>query len=435
MYKATNRLTLSDRVTIEAGIYAGYTLTRIAQQIGAHPATVSREIRNNRTLVEGEHPYGKDCIYAAECNLKKKCGSDSCDKKCVLCRKLDCREICTRYDNIFCSKLEKAPYVCNICERRRKCRSDRAYYSANHAQAVYERRLSDSRTGIQTKGVSLEKLDGIVSSLILKGQPLTHIYATHGNEIDVSQRTLYNYIDSGVLSIRNIDLRRKVGYRPRKKKQLPSEKFMKQDFRKGRSYEDFQVYMQNHNNLPVVELDTVKGVREQGKRMLTMIFCEINLMLIFLMRDGKAETVVETFDYLTSLVGIDAFTRLFPVILTDNGSEFKHTDELEKDINGKKRTKIFYCDPLSSWQKPHVEKNHEYIRYVLPKGKSFNPYMQADMTLLMNHINSTRRTKFSNKSPYELVENDDLKLLMELLGLHLIEPDEVNLSKNLLKQN
>ena len=71
------------------------------------------------------------------------------------------------------------------------------------------------------------------------------------------------------------------------------------------------------------------------------------------------------------------------------------------------RTNIFYCDPMASWQKPHIEKNHEYIRYVLPKGKIMDGYTQEDMTLLMNHINSTKRKGLKWKSPMELVEQDD----------------------------
>ena len=434
MYNETNRITLSDRVAIEAGIYAGHTLEKIALEIGKHPASVSREIRKNRTLATGDHPYGKDCRYAAECKLTIKCGQDDCSGRCARCYKHDCREYCDRYDDSPCSKLDKPPYVCNVCQLRRKCRVDRAYYSAKQADAASHRRSSQARTGIRTKGEKLEKLDSIVSKLILKGQPLTHIYSEHGKELAVSQRTLYNYIDAGVLKIGNLDLRRKVGYRPRKKKQAQSEGFMKLDFRKGRSYEDFQKYLEKHPGMLVIEMDTVKGVREQGKRMLTMILCDINLMLLFLMRDGKAETVVEVFDYLTSLLGVEAFRKLFPIILTDNGSEFKYTDDLEKTVDGHARTKIFYCDPQASWQKPHIEKNHEYIRYVLPKGKSLNPYTQKDMVVLMNHINSTRRGKLDYSSPYELVVDDDLKRLMELLGLHLIPPDDVCLMSMLLKQ-
>ena len=181
-------------------------------------------------------------------------------------------------------------------------------------------------------------------------------------------------------------------------------------------------------------MDTVKGCREQGKRMLTLLFVEQNFMLIFLMRDGKAQTVVEQFDWLTSALGLETFRTLFPVILTDNGSEFKHTREMEYTVDGQRRTRVFYCDPQASWQKPHIEKNHEYIRYVLPRGKSFNPYTQQDIVLLLNHINSTRRSKLDGKTPFELEESAEFQQRKEVLGLSAIPADEVDLTPRLLKR-
>lgn len=429
-----SRLTLSERIAIESGIYERLPLNEIAKKIGKSPETVSREIRRNRTIARGDRPNGKDCRYAWECKIRSLCGNEICSRKCVYCREYDCREICRRYDNSPCSKLSEPPYVCNVCERRRKCKTDRAYYIAQQADAASKRRYSDARSKIQVRGEELEKLDEIVSPLILKGQSLPHIWSEHGEEIDISQRTLYRYVEQGVLSIRNVDLRRKVAYRPRRKKKEASEGFLNQEFRKNRGYTDYLKYMEKHPVITPVQMDTVKGIREQGKRMLTLHFCNTNLMLIFLMRDGKADTVVEQFDRLTALLGIEDFRKIFPVILTDNGSEFKHTKELEFTEDGKRRTRIFYCDPQASWQKPKIEKNHEYIRYVLPKGKSFNPYTQEDMTILMNNINSTRRVLLGGKSPYEATEDKRILRLMELMELHSIPADEVNLTPGLLKK-
>ena len=60
-------------------------------------------------------------------------------------------------------------------------------------------------------------------------------------------------------------------------------------------------------------------------------------------------------------------------------------------------------------------------------------FLKEDMTLLMNHINSVKRPGLGNKSPYELVEEDDedFKALMSLLKMHLIPPDEVHLMPDL----
>ena len=429
-----SRMTLSERTAIEAGIYGRLSFQEIAKKIRKNPKYVSQEILQNRTLVKGDHPGGNDCYMATSCQRKGICGNTGCIRKCVYCRDVDCRTICSQYDNSPCGLLSKPPYVCNVCQRRRKCKADRAYYIAAQADAAAKRRYSEARRKPQVQGEELEALNRLVTPLIKKGQPLTHIFAEHGKEIPVSQRTLYHYIDSGALSVGNLDLRRKVGYRPRKKKYEPSEAFLNQECRKDRTYEDFFTYMARHPNVTEVEMDTVKGIREQGKRMLTILFVKQNLMLILLMRDGKAGTVVEQFDWLTSVLGLAVFRKLFPVILTDNGSEFKHTKEMEFTAEGERRTRIYYCDPQASWQKPHIEKNHEYIRYVLPRGKSFNPYTQDDMVLLMNHINSTRRSKLDGRTPYELADGAEFQRLKEALGLRTIPADEVNLKPRLLKE-
>ena len=336
-----------------------------------------------------------------------------------------------------CEKSETKPYVCNTCVDKKLCHKDRYIYSAKYAQAAVDRRRSDSRKGIRLQGEQLQELDELLTRLVNKGQPLTHIYAEHENEMPVSLRSLYNYIDSGELTIRNIDLRRKTGYRKRKPEKKDSvQSFLKQEYRQGRTYDDFESYMKDKSEIIVTEMDTVKGVRESGKRLLTMIFRKNSIMLMFLMPDGKAESVKRIFDFLETGLGIEIFRKLFPVILTDNGSEFKRVDELEYNDELEYRTSIYYCDSMASWQKPHIEKNHEFIRYVIPKGKTLNPYTQEDMTLLMNHINSIKRPKLGDKCPYELVEEDDeeMKALMDLLKMHRIPPDEVHLMPDLFSK-
>lgn len=429
-----SRMTLSDRIAIEAGIYARKTLTEIAKSIYKSRRHVSEEIRRNGTQVSGEHPYRKICHNATGCKRKGLCGKADCTRRCCTCQEIGCQSICSTFRSGACKQLEKPPYVCNVCTNRRRCKMDRLYYIAQQADAVARRRYAQARSKPQIQGEDLAVLDALVTPLIRKGQPLTHIYAEHGEELPVSQRTLYHYIDEGVLSIGNLDLRRKVGYRPRKKKKAPTEGALNQKYRQNRTYEDFTAYMARRPDTMYVEMDTVKGCREQGKRMLTMLFVEQNFMLILLMRDGKAETVVEQFDWLTSVLGLETFRTLFPVILTDNGSEFKHTREMEYTVDGQRRTHVFYCDPQASWQKPHIEKNHEYIRYVLPRGKSFNPYTQQDIVLLLNHINSTRRSKLDGKTPFELAKSPEFQRLKAALELKAIPADEVNLTPRLLRK-
>lgn len=429
-----SRLTLSDRIRIQMGIYSKLSVAEIAVKLGKSRKCISQEIKRNRTFVRGAHVPGKDCRLATGCKRVGLCGKPGCHRRCCICLERDCQTICKGYDNHPCPIMAKPPYVCNICRQRRTCQIDRNYYEAYNADAAAKRRFSESRSKPRLTKEEMEALDQLVSPLILKGQPLTHICAEHGSEIPVCERTLYNYIDSGRFKINNLNLRRKVGYKPRKKQKQSSEAFLNQEFRIHRTYKDFTDYMARHPNTPYVEMDTVKGCREKGKRMLTLLFVEQNLMLIFLMKDGMAETVTNQFDWLTAALGLEVFRKLFPVILTDNGSEFKHTHDIEFTLNGERRTRVFYCDPQASWQKAHIEKNHEYIRYVLPKGKSFNPLTQEDVTLLLNHINSTRRSKLNGNTPFELANSEEFQQLKAVMGLEQIPADEVSLSPRLLKQ-
>lgn len=433
-YKKTGQMDLSDRIAIETGICSGESFKKIAKRIGRHPSTIAHEVKENRTYIQGNFFCGNDCRFARQCREMHICGNEECDMYCVRCRETNCHIYCERYVSMASHKHEKVPYVCNCCSNKKLCNKGKYIYSAKYADAAVERRRSESRKGIRVKDDVLKEMDEIVTRLVKKGQPLTHIYAEHKEELPVSLRSLYNYIDGRKLTIKNIDLRRKTGYKPRRKEAKEfATGFQNQEYRKGRTYEDFENYMKDKSDAAVVEMDTVKGVRESGKRLLTMIFRKNNVMLLFLMPNGKAESVKRVFDYLEIGLGTEVFNRLFPVVLTDNGSEFKKVDDLEMTENLEYRTSLYYCDPMASWQKAHLEKNHEYIRYAIPKGKTLNPYTQEDITKLMNHINSTRRPGLGNKSPYELIEADDedMKLLMELLKMHLIPPDEVHLTPEL----
>ena len=438
-YRRKGQIDLTDRLAIETGLCKGESFKRIAKTIGRHPSTVAHEVRENRTHIHATYYAGKDCIKVRQCAQKNLCGTTGydCRRACKYCGAVDCRTVCDRYISAACHRPDHPPYVCNRCKDRKICIKDKYLYTAAYADAASLRRRSESRQGIRLTEEQKKAAEELLAPLIIRGQPLTHIYAEHEEEMPMSLRSLYNYIDAGELTIRNIDLRRKTGYRQRRKNAKGVSKgFANQRYRQERTYEAFES-VTKCSTANIVEMDTVKGVREQGKRLLTMIFRDNSIMLLFLMPDGKAESVKRVFDYLERGLGLDRFARLFPIILTDNGGEFKRPWDLEFTEDFIVRTNIYYCDPMSSWQKPHIEKNHEYIRYVIPRGKSLNPYTQEDMTLLMNHINSTRRKGLGNKAPYELIneEDEDMWALFNLLKMYLIPPDEVHLMPDLFVMN
>ena len=158
-------------------------------------------------------------------------------------------------------------------------------------------------------------------------------------------------------------------------------------------------------------------------------------MLIYLLPYKQSKYVTEVFNNLKKLLGIDEFKRLFEVILTDNGSEFFDPDSIEIDLNtGKKVCSLFYCDPSASWQKGTLEKNHEYIRYALPKGTSFAGLTQEDCYLLASHINSTPRVSLNNVCPYNLALPFLGLETIKKLDIKKIDNDDIDLSIRLLKK-
>lgn len=336
---------------------------------------------------------------------------------------------CSDYQIPHCQRLDKAPFVCNNCPSQDFCSREHAYYHARKADAKSHAVKSESRKSIHLDEDEVKQLNELVSPLIKKGQSLSHIYANHSDEIGIARRTMYNYVDKCILDARNVDLPRKVRYKKRKKKETETYPYK---YREGLTYEDFKVFVEQHPELCVVEMDTVKGNREKGKCLLTMIFTKYDFMLIFLLETASQQCVDEVFDFLQNALGLNVFRRLFSVILTDNGSEFKNVHSMEKSRYGSPCTSVFYCDRMASWQKPHIERSHEYIRQVLPKGKSFDKLTQADATLLANHINSISRDSLDGKCPYDVAKDFIAKKLPYILGLRKIPADRVLMRPSLL---
>lgn len=432
---------LSGRIRIEQGLNNGESFRSIAKDLNKDPSTISKEVRRHSILKERSpeafapipcaNNYDPKAPRKNICTVMHMCGDEKCSRMCVSCNKFKCGKNCSFYKPRECEKLTKPPYVCNGCSRRGGCMMDRKIYSSKYAQDTYENLRTTSREGINQTPESIQKLDNLLTPLIKKGQSIAHIYASHAEDIACSRRTIYTYIDSGVFEVRNMDLRRKVVYKPRKKKTATS--INDRAFRKDRGYKEFQEYVDKNKPTYIVEMDTVEGAKGTKPCFLTMLFRNSNLMLMFLLQEQTQEEVNRVFDYLTEVLGIELFQKLFEVILTDNGHEFQDRWNLECDVNGEIRTRIYYCDPNRSDQKGALEKNHEYIRYVLPKGTSFEHLNEETTLLILNHINSEKRDSLNGHSPYEvsriLLDNK----LHDALGLIEIPADEVTLIPALIK--
>lgn len=422
-------LTLNDRQSIQIGLHEGRTFQEIAREIGKNPSTISKEIRNHRTTYRtGSF---NPCINAKDC----KRSGDLCSpckilygRVCRSCPATRCYTVCSDYSPKTCRRIISAPYVCNGCSDRHGCRLERYLYDARTAQKTYEETLSQSRTGFAISYDELKRIDDIVSPLIRQGQSIHHICQNNKDLIMCDERSIYNYIDAGLLSVGNIDLPRKVRYRVRKKKRTVH---IDKQCHIGRTYEDFLTFLTACPDISINEMDSVEG-KKGGKVLLTIYFRNCELMLAYIRDANTARSVADVFNRLDRELGREAFKLLFQVILTDRGSEFTDPLSIECDENGEVRTRIFYCDPQRSDQKGGCEVTHEMIRRVLPKGKSFDHLTQSDIDLMMSHINSYTRKKLGNQSPYQLFSSFYGEDLLVKLNIRQIAPNDINLTPKLL---
>ena len=370
-------LSLLDREDIERLLKEGFKFYQIADRIRKRPTSIPKEILNNRTQHQPSNFNNKSnyCKYINTCTLTNLCTSD-CYAECRRCGK--CNSICPQYELEICEKLLKPPYVCHSCSTYTQCRKIKYIYIASDAQKKYEHTVISSIQGYNINEKNLKKLDNLVSPLIKQGQSVKLIYANHKDEIPCKIRSLYNYIDAGLLSIKNIDLPRRVKYKVKNK----DKKKTKKDYsnRIGRTYYDFQKILEENPNINVVEMDTVEGIKG-GKVLLTLLFRNFNFMIARLLPDKTSQSVKKELDKIEKLIGTELYKRVFKYILTDNGGEFQRPEEIETSIDNSKRTLLYYCDANRSDQKSKVENNHEYIRYIIPKGTSMDKYEQSDIDL------------------------------------------------------
>jgi IS30 family transposase len=193
------------------------------------------------------------------------------------------------------------------------------------------------------------------------------------------------------------------------------------------------IYDIKENPVSVVEIDSVLG-RVGGKVLLTLMFKNCGFMLAFIRDRNTSQSVIEKFGLLYEKLGRKTFMNMFPVLLPDNGSEFSNPLKLEFDSAGNRRTRVFYCDPNSSFQKPHVERNHVELRRVLPKGTSFDNLEQDDIDLVMSHVNSYPREILGDKAPLDLFMFIYGADIPEKFGIAKIPPNEIILKPFLLKK-
>lgn len=424
-------LTLDDRYDIMHAIHDGKSFKAIGRQIGKDCTTVSKEIKNHIIFEKKGAPYRpfNDCLHRRKCKGNHRfCNSCTSNRSCSICGK--CTSICELYEKENCPRLSKPPYVCNGCPDKSKCTLEKHVYDPHKAHQEYLDVLSESRSGFNLTEEELKEMNSIISPLLVNGQSLHHIMTNNADVIRCCEKTAYVYINNNLFDARNIDMPRVVKFRPRRQKSVQLK--VDKKCRIGRSYEDYKFFMAANPSLPVVELDSVEGIKG-GPVLLTIHFVRQKLQLAFYRESNSSRSVTDIFHHLYSVLGAEVYKKIFPVLLADNGTEFSNPTALEFDEQGNRLSHVFYCNPASPNEKGSCEVNHEFIRRVIPKGTDIGKYTQLQIRLMMNHINSYSRPELGEKTPYAMFQFYYGKKALDLLEVKLISPNEIILKPSLLQ--
>lgn len=403
-------LTLDDRKKIQEGLEHELTRTEIAKNINKDISTVAKEIRIHRKLKpRNRFNTPTMCTHFKECGI--------------------CHGQCSEFEEITCSRRDRKVGVCNLCPKINNCRLDKYFYYATKAHENYLYTLKDSREGVNLTTTEMFNILNTIKPLLKQGQSIYQILKNHP-EIDLCSKSLYTYIESGIFKDYGVDvflLRRQVAMKKRKK--LHSRKTpVNYD---GRKYKDYIEFKKSNPTIPTTQMDTVYN-HQDGPYIQTFIFENTNLMIGFLHTEKTSSSMASTLDVLQEKLDNDYF-KLFSLILTDRGPEFEKYDLFETNTStGEIRGNIFYCDPQTPSQKPHVENNHNYVRDIIPNKKSIKHLTQNDIDLMFSHINSAPRAALNGKTPYEAFEFLYGKEILDKLKIQKIEKDMVTLQPYLL---
>lgn len=414
-------LTVQERIIIEKGIENGSTKAAIALTIGKDKSTVGKEIKKHRELVH-KSSYKINCANMKNCSHNHVCDN------------------CADFKPFTCNRRDRSPGACNGCSKYTYCRYDKYRYKADFSHKKYREDLVDSRTGINMSYEECKAMADIIVPLIKAGHSPYQIVTNHP-ELNISEKTLYNYIENGIFrefGLLDIDLRIKTKRKITKK---ASNKYKKREDKKylnGRTYDDFINYTAENKNLSVVEMDTVYNNGSTGPFMQTFKFLDYSFMFIVYQEEKTAKSMVEGVDFLEKILGEDLFSEEVAIIKTDRGSEFCDAEGFEKEENESRRTRIFYCDPMASGQKGSLENNHKEIRYICPKEndlKDLGLNSQEKANLIVSHINSQSKEHLKGKSPLEVMEfmNPALYQKFKDFGIERINKDNIVLKPYLLK--
>ena len=388
--KRYRRLDRAERAAIQNGLERGWSCRRMARELGRSPSTVADEVSRNRTVAKGP---GKG-------------------------------ERVRGVPDDACPKLLSWPRCCNGCRNLRyRCRRRwRCEYSAARAQALADAELRESRIGVDRDEAGFEYAMGLIRCDVARGLSPQQIALGRAGQIGASPSTIYRWISRGYAGMCDLDLRRKCGYKRRSRAAGPKATAHGE----ARSFGAF-MGLSEEERAAACEMDTVVGLKSDRRCLLTLYQRPCKFQLALLMPGKDCGSTSDRLDALERAVGKAAFSRMFGLVLTDNGAEFSDCAAIERSalLGAAKRCSVYYCDARQSQQKGGCERNHVELRKILPKGRgiSFDRLSGPDCAVLMSHLNSEPRPSLGGMCAIDMLlaaYGDDGRALLDALGIEKV---------------
>ena len=403
--RAYGRLTRHERNTVQRMLERGASCRQIARELGRSPSTVSSEVASHRFVTAPRGRRGE----------RVDTGTDL---------------------SAACPRLAAWPRCCNGCGRYRAVgckRRPHVFYDARAAQLCADSALVSSRRGIDADEPAAAEALALIRDGLRRGLSPEQLSARNGGPVDLSPSTIYRWVAAGYDGMTNMELRRKVGYRPRShrapKRATPHSA--------RRSHSAF-LELGEDACAAAWEMDTVEGARGDSARLLTLLHRPSRLQLALPLPDGTCASVLAALGGVRSALGAGGTARVFGAVLTDNGSEFADEGAIAALLGEREgETRLFYCDPRQSQQKGACERNHVEIRKLLPKGAGirFDRLAAADCALLMSHVNSEPRGTLGFATParaFRAMLGADAAALLDAYGIEDVPVGELDLTPGLI---
>lgn len=354
-------LTFGQRKTIANMIAFGKSAKEIAEALGCSPTTVSREILRNRIT---DSPGAKTC-----------------------------------------ERNGRFPFVCDGCPMRysrSECKLARWRYEAKSAQGAADERLKLARTGLDIEPARFAEIDAAIKEGTDRGDSIYQTMVASKID-DVSAPTIYRWVSIGAMTTKRIDLPRAVRFKPRKKSEYDYGGASSSPQKDGRHWEDF---LRRRLSLPgefYAEMDYLGTPVSSKFAPLTISIPTIQAVFVKKLPKGSPGAAVAFLDRLERAMGAEAFSKIFPCVLTDNDLAFLDPAPLEAScLGGGKRTEVFYCDPYQSKQKPHIENKNGQLRRYFQKGRAVDKVPPSYFAESTKQMNGKALRSLGGKTPEEI---------------------------------